>query len=254
MKVGAVVGLVVSGVAHSYGRKEALRGVSLRLGDGVTGLVGANGAGKSTLLTIVAGGLKPTEGSVTIGGDDVYGRRSRRSALPRVALMPQSFSFPKAMTAVELVAYLTWMRGVPWKTARVRAREALEQVHLAGVADARMDSLSGGMARRVCLAQALATRPELLLLDEPSTGLDPEQRRVMVDLLADLRGVQVLMSSHVLEDITDVADTVVVLHEGRVAFEGTTADLVARAFDPTSHKAAEQGFLAIVAEQRGAAT
>lgn len=142
--------------------------------------------------------------------------------------MPQTARFPGGMTALEVVEYLTWMRGVPARTARARARRALDRVLLGDRADTKVKHLSGGMVRRIALAQAIAAEPAVLLLDEPSTGLDPEQRRTMVELIAQIdRELEttVLLSSHVMEDVTDVAARVVVLDAGRIVFTGSVAQL-----------------------------
>lgn len=245
--------LVVEGLVHRYGDRQALDGVEVRLGRGVTALVGVNGAGKSTLIGAVSGGLRPTSGRVLIGGLDPYGRR-RKKALRQVALMPQTASFPKGMTAREVVEYLGWMRGLPVSRARVRAVEALEQVGLGERMSARIGQLSGGMVRRVALAQALACEAEVVLLDEPSTGLDPAQRRTMVELVAGVRGC-VVMSSHVLEDVVDVADRVLVLDAGRLLFDGSVAELIALAPEGTAEgKAAEVAFLQLVAGRQAVAS
>lgn len=245
--------LELHGIGHSYSDEAvALQGVSLSVDIGVTALIGVNGAGKSTLLTVAAGGLRPSRGSVTIGGEDPYVRKSRTSALKRVALMPQTSSFPRSMTAREVVEYIAWMRGASTGSAREMALRALDDVMLADKADVRFGDLSGGMQRRVCLAQAIAGSPDVLLLDEPSTGLDPEQRRIMVDRLRQLEGA-VVLSSHVMEDVVDLAERVVIMDTGSVVFSGTIAALTAMAPDPASSRAAEAGFLSVLAGARGAA-
>lgn len=241
--------VTVEQVVHRYGKTLALDGVNLTLSVGVTSLVGVNGAGKSTLLTTMAGVVQPASGRVRVNGLDPHGRE-RRQALRSVALMPQSGTLPKRMTALEVVEYLAWMRGAQPKQARSRARESLAAVGLAPRERHRIGQLSGGMLRRVLLAQAIASEASVLLLDEPSTGLDPEQRRVMVDLIKGLE-LTVLMSSHVLEDVVDAASRVIVLDEGHVAFDGTVEALSAhapRGTDPA--RAAETGFLAVLAHAR----
>jgi ABC-2 type transport system ATP-binding protein len=242
--------VVCEGLVHRYRGVSALDGVSFRLGPGVTGLVGVNGAGKSTLFNVVSGGLRATSGRVRIGGLDPYGRQRRR-ALRQVALMPQTAAFPKGMTAREVVEYLAWMRGLSVSRARAKAAEALEQVGLGARMSARMGQLSGGMARRVALAQALASDAEIILLDEPSTGLDPKQRRTMVDLVAGVTGC-VLLSSHVLEDVAELADRVIVIDSGRVLFDGSLTELTDLAPVGTeAAKAAEAGFLSLLVGQDG---
>lgn len=218
--------LCLDDVSHSYvAGSLALTDVTVTIGTGITGLVGVNGAGKSTLLRLAAGALRPWRGSVSCGGSDLYGA-GRRSALPRVAWMPQAAGFPKSLTAREFVTYVTWMRGNSWRWSRSHASAALEAVELGGQADHRMGRLSGGMVRRVWLAQALAADADILLLDEPSTGLDPHQRATMVRLLGDVGDRTVLLSSHILEDVAVLASRVIVLDAGRVTYDAVKPDRV----------------------------
>lgn len=234
-------------VAHSYGDAIAIREVDIEFREGRCALVGVNGAGKSTLLSILSGGLRPTGGSVLMGSDDIYSRRGRRSSLPKIALMPQALTVPGNLTAFEAVRYLAWMRGMSARLAARAARESLETVGLGNRLHSRMRELSGGMQRRVALAQALASSPDILLLDEPSTGLDPEQRRRMVEIISRIEG-NVVFSSHVMEDVEDVSDRVVVIDAGTVLFDGSVAALKARAPAAAAEaKRAEGGFLTILA-------
>lgn len=241
------VGFAISaeGLSKKYDQLVALDDVTFALEDGITALVGVNGAGKSTLLTTLAGALRPGQGRVVVGGNDAYSRRSRKEALRHVALVPQLPQFPKNLRAEEVVAYLAWMRGVPSRECMSRAREALDHVGLTARARTKVGALSGGMQRRVALAQALASRADVLLLDEPSTGLDPQQRRAMVDLLRDLPGT-VFISSHVMEDVAELANRVIVLDAGKVRFDGTLDGL--RALAPVGtpeSRTLEAGFLSV---------
>ncbi len=241
--------LVVGGLVHEYSGTRVLTEVNFTLGTGITALIGVNGAGKSTLMSAICGALRPGSGRISIYGSNPYGR-GRARALRQVALMPQFASFPRNMTAAEVIEYLAWMKGCPSRTARERAAQALAQVGLSHRAGAKIGQLSGGMLRRVTLAQALASQAEVLVLDEPSTGLDPQQRREMVALIGQLTGT-VLMSSHVLEDVVEVADRVLVLHEGKLHFDGSIAELTALAPAGSSpQKAAETGFLSIISSAR----
>lgn len=229
-------------VSFAFRGRPALVHVAFSLAQRTrTGLVGVNGAGKSTLLTIAAGGRRPQQGQVHVGERELYGS-GRRDALGRVSFMPQEATFPPRMTALEIVQYLTWMRGHAAADARRRAVAALEQVGLGAEQNTRFGQLSGGMRRRVALAQAVAPDTDVVLLDEPSTGLDPQQRRLMVQAVASLDGC-VLMSSHVMEDVVAVASRVIVLHEGTVRFDGDLAELGGTAPGPG---AAEAGFLALI--------
>ncbi|MGN6332733.1 MAG: ABC transporter ATP-binding protein [Motilibacteraceae bacterium] len=237
----------VSGLSHRYANDFfALNDVNLELTPGVTALVGVNGAGKSTLMSVLAGALRPTAGAVRVDGRDLYGR-GRREVLPRVALMPQALDLPGTLTALEAVTTIGWMRGLSGRAARTSAQTALETVDLSARAGERVKALSGGMRRRVALAQALVASPDVLLLDEPSTGLDPLQRRRMVEVVQTLGGT-VLLSSHVMEDVVDAAHRVVVLHEGCIRFDGTVVELQDRAQVGTPEgRRAEAGFLAVIA-------
>ena len=194
--------------------------VTLELTEGITALLGANGAGKTTLLRTLSGALSPTSGQVTINGLNPYARRERTDALDKIAFMPQTASVPRDLTAVDFVAYLTWMRGKRRTPARAEALEALDAVGLANRADDKLKRLSGGMVRRVWLAQALAAQAGTLLLDEPSTGLDPRQRATMVELIQARATGTVLLSSHLIEDVLSLATSVIVLREGRVVHRG----------------------------------
>lgn len=241
--------LDVRGASFRVSEVFALTGLSFALRPGRTGLLGINGAGKSTLMRLLAGAQRPSDGRVSINGLDMYGRH-RPEALAKVAFMPQSAQFPRNLSALEIVSLLGWSRGLSAKDAKARAERVLDDVGLHERAGDKIARLSGGMQRRVALAQALVTNPQVLLLDEPSTGLDPQQRRLMVDLLRGLDGT-VLMSSHIIEDVCEVADRVIVLHEGSIRFDGPTMDLadLGRArLDPSASAsdAVEAGFLHLV--------
>ena len=218
--------LQVSGVTARYGSVAALTDVTFRAEPGVTALLGVNGAGKSTLLSVCAGILSPTSGRVQASAHQLGVRKERRAALRAVALMPQVASFPPTLTAHDVVSYLGWVKGMSGRAASAAAADRLADVGLGSVMHHRCGSLSGGMQRRLALAQALVSTPEVVLLDEPSTGLDPEQRRGMVELIRGLSST-VVLSSHVVEDVEDLANRVVVLDGGRVVFDGTTAELTA---------------------------
>jgi len=241
--------LELTGVTHQYGSLTALDDVTLSVTDGKVGLVGVNGAGKTTLLSVASGAVMPTSGLVAVNGSSPYDRPQRREALARIALMPQYLEVPSHLTAHEAVSYLTWMRGARWRDAVRAAHSALADVGLAQRANSKLRALSGGMARRVALAQAIALKPAVLLLDEPTTGLDPEQRRSVLDLVANLDAT-VVMSSHIIEDIATVCDTVVVLHDGRIKFHGTLAELQALAAEPSSPRALEDAFVSLIAAEK----
>jgi ABC-2 type transport system ATP-binding protein len=224
--------------------------MDLLFGSGVTALVGVNGAGKSTLLSVLSGALRPRHGRVTLDGTSLY-TRARRSLLPRIALMPQSFRYPRNFTVREVVEYLAWMRGLPRGDIAAATSAALEQVDMAHRADVKMQTLSGGMVRRVALAQAIVARPDVLLLDEPTTGLDPEQRARLRATIGNLDPQAItVMSSHVMEDVERVADTVVVLDAGELLFHDSLSQLKAMSPLGSTENAAESAFLHLVGQHR----
>jgi ABC-2 type transport system ATP-binding protein len=246
------VQVVCDGVRRSFGSQvQALADLSLTLEPGVTGLVGVNGAGKTTLLRILAGALRPSGGTVRLDGDDPYGR-GRRDALRRTALMPQALDLPPGVRVADAVAYCGWLRGLPMRQARGRASAVLERVGLGARSDHPVRSLSGGMVRRVALAQALVSEPDVLLLDEPTTGLDPEQRAALRELVRGLPDHHItVVSSHVMEDLESLADRIVVLDDARLLFAGTLEEFC-RDGDG-NELTAEQAFLTMVTRHRRAA-
>jgi ABC-2 type transport system ATP-binding protein len=221
---GSAPTLLVAGLTHRYEDRTVFADLDLSLFTGVTGLVGVNGAGKTTLLHVLATVLRPDAGELLLAGVDY--RRRLLEVRRRVALAPQVFVPPPAMRVEEFLVYLAWMRGLPRRARTAEVRRVLEVVELADRARNRFAALSGGMVQRVNIAQALLGSPDLLLLDEPMDGLDPEQRVRIRDLVDRLGNeVCVLLSSHVMDDIVPIADRVLMLDEGRIAFDGSPADL-----------------------------
>lgn len=214
-------------VSYSYASRQVLNDVAMQLTPGVTALVGVNGAGKTTLMEVLAGTRRPKTGSVSVNDLNVYDGKGRSRALQKISLMPQAPRFPNGMTAMEIVSYLAWLKGVPRRLVATRASDALSLVGLEERGASKFGALSGGMQRRVAFAQAIASRPDFLLLDEPTTGLDPQQRVAMANLVRETQSV-VLMSSHVAEDVADLAKRIIVLHQGAIRFDGETRRLAER--------------------------
>lgn len=207
--------LEVTCVSKRFGGVTALDDVSLTLAAPATGLLGANGAGKSTLMRLALGLLRPDTGRVRLLGTDA----ARADAHARVGYMPEHACLPRTMTAVDLVVHLAEMRGLPRRDAVRRASEVLFAVGLEEERRRLVGTFSLGMAQRTKLAQALVHGPELVVLDEPTNGLDPSGRAEMLAMVRRLSsdlGVRVLVSSHVLSDVEQTCDEVVVLREGRV--------------------------------------
>ncbi len=214
-------------VVKRYHLKTVLDGVTLRAGTGVTGLLGPNGAGKTTLLRILATVLRPDAGTVRLFGLDPADDGQRHEIRCRLGYQPQEPGFFQGFSVRDFLDYVAILKEMP--TRAERRQEVERVVGLVGlddVAGKKIRRLSGGMRRRVALAQALLGHPHLLILDEPTAGLDPEQRlrfREVVSAVA--REHTVLLSTHQTDDVAALCDQVVVLHEGRVCFEGRPAAL-----------------------------
>ncbi|UFQ15420.1 MULTISPECIES: ATP-binding cassette domain-containing protein [Streptomyces] len=216
-------------VSYAYGRNKPriLNQLTYTTPDGFTVLLGPNGAGKSTLLKLAAGVNQPTTGAVRLGRLPSTSREYRT----RVAWMPQTITAMTGLTAREQVAYTGWLKGMNRADAWTAAATALDRVQMKDRADVKTKQLSGGQLRRVGVASALVHDARVLLLDEPTAGMDPTQRRVFRDLILHLATdeVQVLMSTHDVADLAEEADTVTVLTEGTVTFTGGTRDFLAHA-------------------------
>ncbi|KUO10614.1 ABC transporter ATP-binding protein [Streptomyces sp. DSM 15324] len=223
--------LRADGLALRFGGTRALDGVSLRLTRGVTGLLGPNGAGKTTLLRVLATAVPADDGRFTALGHDPRTAAGRLALRRELGYLPQTPGFHPDFTAFEFVDYVAILKELTDRGARHReVRRVLDAVDLSDVRGKRLKRLSGGMRQRVALAAALVGDPGFLVLDEPTVGLDPEQRMRFRDLIAQAgEGRTVLLSTHQTEDVAMLCHRVVVLAAGRVRFEGTPAELTARA-------------------------
>lgn len=211
------------------GRKRmAVDGLDLSLGTGVHGLLGPNGAGKTTLIRALATVLRPAEGTLQLFGTSVADGGEHRALRRRIGYLPQEFGYYKRFTVREFVEYMAWLKEVPAADIPAAVQRAVERVGLADRADDRMKSLSGGMVRRVGIAQALVNDPSVLLLDEPTVGLDPAQRLRFRELLQELAtDTCVVVSTHLVEDVAAACGDVILFAEGRLVFQGTPDDLAA---------------------------
>ena len=221
--------LELDGVGFRYkGGHDALSEVSLRLERGIVGLLGPNGAGKSTLMRILATLAKPTRGRVRWNGEDTA---SRPDPLRRtLGYLPQDFGVYPMLSAREFLAYLSAVKGVSARDAGARVDECLAQVGLSDMADRRLGEFSGGMRQRVGIAQALLNNPKLLIVDEPTVGLDPEERLRFRHLLSDLAVDRlVILSTHIVSDIEASAGSLAIMAKGRLLFSGTPEALIASA-------------------------
>ncbi len=216
------------GIVKAYGRQRALDGFDLAATTGVTGLLGPNGAGKTTLLRILATVLAADEGSLRILEQDPLEPEGRRHIRRRLGYLPQDAGFHRGFTAFEAVDYVAVLKEHTKARARHdEVRRVLDLVGLSGVAGKKVRALSGGMRQRLGLAQALLGRPQLLVLDEPTVGLDPEQRMRFRDLVSEAgHGRTVILSTHQTEDVAAVCSQVVVVNRGRALFTGGVDELV----------------------------
>jgi ABC-2 type transport system ATP-binding protein len=243
------------GLRVRAGRHLAVDGLDLTFGTGVHGLLGPNGAGKSTLMRALATVVKPDGGRLALLGEQVDGRADLRRVRRALGYLPQQFGFYPRFTVREFVEYMAWLRELPKAAVPGAVQRAIDRVGLTAKADARMKTLSGGMLRRAGIAQAIVNDPELLLLDEPTVGLDPEQRLDFRELLRDL-GVDccVLVSTHLVEDVTAACTDVVLINEGRLVHRGTPATLIAEGAEgDAGDSPAERGYSALLRRHRTAA-
>ncbi|UCC62350.1 MAG: ABC transporter ATP-binding protein [Anaerolineae bacterium] len=208
--------LTIKGVSKLYaGKVWGLKGFSLTLEPGILGLVGPNGAGKSTLMRILATITKPTEGTVTWNGTDIVQAPDGLRAV--LGYLPQDFGVYPNLNAVEFLEYLAAIKGLGGQAARQRIDELLRVVNLVDASKRPLGSYSGGMKQRVGIAQALLNDPQLLIVDEPTAGLDPEERVRFRNLLADQSGERiVILSTHIVSDVEASASQIALIRQGRL--------------------------------------
>ncbi|MFG1926505.1 ABC transporter ATP-binding protein [Cryptosporangium sp. NPDC048952] len=219
----------ITGLTRRFRRVEALRGVDLTVPGGMFGLLGSNGAGKTTLMRTLAGVIRPTSGTVIVGGHDVTSRDGRLAVQRRLGYLPQDVGVYPDLSAAQFLDYVALLKGLDDTAARRRqVSELLETVGLSDVAGRRLKGFSGGMRRRVGIAQALLGDPALIIVDEPTAGLDPEERIRFRTLLTTIAaGRTVLLSTHIVEDVAQTCGTTAVMAAGRVVYTGPVSDLVA---------------------------
>lgn len=209
--------LVIDRVSKQYKNKIAVDRVSVTLEQGVVGLLGANGAGKTTLIRMICGILEPSSGTVSFNGVNA-GREEYRAML---GYLPQDFGYYPEFTARDFLHYFAALKGIPKRQARQRTDELLELVTLQDVAKKKIKTFSGGMKQRLGIAQALLNHPKLLVMDEPTAGLDPKERVKFRNIL-DTLGEEslVLLSTHIVSDVEHIADEVLMMKDGQLIFKG----------------------------------
>ena len=210
--------LKIDRLTKQYENKIAVDRMSLNLEKGVTGLLGANGAGKTTLMRMMVGLLSPTSGEITYYGIPVRSEEFRNL----LGYLPQDFGYYPEFSGKDFLMYFCALKGLNKKAAKARTSELLKLVGLEDVAGKKVKNYSGGMKQRLGIAQALINRPEVLVLDEPTAGLDPKERvrfRELIEKLGD--EAIVLLSTHIVSDIEHIADRIVMMNEGQIVWQGT---------------------------------
>ncbi|HYK67501.1 MAG TPA: ABC transporter ATP-binding protein [Streptosporangiaceae bacterium] len=242
----------VSGLTRRFGRAVAVAGVELEIGVGVFGLLGPNGAGKTSLLRMMATAVPPSSGTLRLLDRDPLVHGQRREIRRRIGYLPQTPGYYPGFTVTEFVEYFALLKEMPAGRVHDAVATAVERVGLADRARARLRTLSGGMLRRATIAQAIVNEPELLLLDEPTAGLDPEQRVAFRALLRELgQRATVVVSTHLVEDVGAACGQVALMDKGRIIFHGTPGELIARgAGHDTGDAPLERGYTAVLSAVR----
>jgi ABC-2 type transport system ATP-binding protein len=246
------VNVEVAGATRRYGRTVAVDRVDLELGCGVFGLLGPNGAGKTTLLRMLATVIRPSGGVVRLLGHDPDEKEARRELRRRLGYLPQTLGYYPNFTVFEFVEYFALLKEMRPDRARLATARAIERVELGGRARTKLRTLSGGMLRRVGIAQTIVNDPDLVLLDEPTAGLDPEQRVGFRALLKEVGAdATVVVCTHLVEDVGAACDRVGLMLDGRVVFQGTPDELVAEGEGfPVGDAPLERGYAAVLAGAR----
>ena len=246
----------IEDVTRRFGRTAAVAGVSLEAGPGVLGLLGPNGAGKTSLLRMMATVIAPSSGRLRLLGRDPGGYGPRREIRRRLGYLPQNLGYYPGFTVAEFVEYFALLKEMPTAAVPAAVATAVQRVDLGDKARAKLRTLSGGMLRRVGIAQAIVNQPDLLLLDEPTAGLDPEQRVAFRALLRDLgQHATVIVSTHLVEDVGAACAEVALMEAGRIVFQGTPDELAARGEGTSAAGDAplERGYSAVLADARSRA-
>ena len=215
--------LTIDRLSKQYNNKIAVDRISLKLQKGVYGLLGANGAGKTTLIRMICGVLKPTSGTISFDGTDV-GEEAYRDVL---GYLPQDFGYYPEFSAVDFMYYMASLKGLTKVQARAKTRELLEIVSLTEVAKKKIKTFSGGMKQRLGIAQTMLNNPKILVLDEPTAGLDPKERVRFRNLISQLgKDRIVLLSTHIVSDVEHIADTIMIMKNGQMLHCGSLENIM----------------------------
>ena len=224
--------ITISNLTKTYaGKVQALKGIDLTIGTGMFGLVGPNGAGKTTLMRLLAGLMRPTTGDIRVFGHDMGTHDGKYAAKALLGYLPQELGLYPNLTAREFLDYIAILKGVTNTQQRQQQiTDLLDVVRLTDVANRRLKTYSGGMKRRIGIAQALLGDPKLLIVDEPTVGLDPEERVRIRNLLSDMaHRCTVILSTHIIEDISHSCNDLAIMSSGGVLFRGSPAQMIQQA-------------------------
>ncbi|KPB05902.1 ABC transporter ATP-binding protein [Bacillus sp. CHD6a] len=219
--------LIVENVSKKFGKFEALKKVNLEFKNGVYGLLAPNGAGKTTLIKMLTTLLFPSSGAILYEGKDIIKMDENYRGL--LGYLPQEFGYYKNYTPTAYLLYIAALKGMERGVAKARIKELLKLVALEEVADKKMKKFSGGMIQRVGIAQAMLNDPKILILDEPTAGLDPKERVRFRNLLSDLgRDRIVILSTHIVSDVESIANEIIMIKDKKVLLQGTVSDICNR--------------------------
>ncbi|MGA9272706.1 MAG: ATP-binding cassette domain-containing protein [Candidatus Cybelea sp.] len=237
--------LQIDALNKRYGRIQAVRDFTLRLEPGILGLLGPNGAGKSTLMRMLATVTKPSSGTIRFNGDDVA--KSPDKLRRTLGYLPQDFGIYPHLSAIEFLEYIGALKAIPRRALRARIESLLDVLNLTQVGSRALGGFSGGMRQRVGIAQALLNEPRLLIVDEPTAGLDPEERLRLRTLLREMADDRIIVfSTHICSDVESVASRVAIVNHGTLLAEGRPSELM------QGRASLEEAYLQIVAGARAA--
>lgn len=215
--------LCIDRLTKQYENKIAVDRISLQLTNGVYGLLGANGAGKTTFMRMLCGVLKPTSGTINFNGFDVSSEEYRSE----LGYLPQDFGYYPEFSGLDFLLYMASLKGLKKAEAKRKAKQLLKLVSLSDVARKKISTYSGGMKQRLGIAQALLNDPKIIILDEPTTGLDPKERVRFRNLIKELgKNSIVLLSTHIVSDIEHIANTVLMMKAGQIIYNGSANEIV----------------------------
>lgn len=218
--------LSLNEVSKQFAKKTVVDKISARLNSGVYGLLGANGAGKTTLMRMICGVLNPTSGHVRMNGQEITQMGEQYRNL--LGYLPQNFGYYPDFSAEEFLWYVAALKGLSLRAAKIKSRELLEMVALTDVSRKKIRTFSGGMKQRLGIAQAMLNDPQVVVLDEPTAGLDPKERVRFRNLIADLAKEKiVILSTHIVSDVEYIADQILIMKQGGLLMSGTVGELTA---------------------------